>query len=40
VAGYVLSNPAPAALHLRFGFKPIGVFTENGYKLGRSWMEA
>jgi phosphinothricin acetyltransferase len=37
VAGYVLPNPASAALHAQFGFKPIGVFTENGYKLGRFW---
>jgi phosphinothricin acetyltransferase len=37
VAGYVLPNPASAALHDRFGFKPIGVFTENGRKLGRYW---
>jgi len=37
VAGYVLPNPASAALHARFGFKAIGVFTENGYKLGRFW---
>jgi len=37
VAGYVPPNPASAALHERFGFKPVGVFTENGYKLGRYW---
>ncbi len=37
VAGYVLPNPASAALHVRFGFKPIGVFTENGRKFGRYW---
>ena len=37
VAGYVLPNPASAALHERFGFKVVGVFTENGYKLGRFW---
>jgi phosphinothricin acetyltransferase len=37
VAGYVLPNPASAALHARFGFRAIGVFTENGYKLGRYW---
>jgi phosphinothricin acetyltransferase len=37
VAGYVPPNPASAALHERFGFKPIGTFTENGYKLGRYW---
>jgi phosphinothricin acetyltransferase len=37
VAGYVLPNPASAALHTRFGFKPVGVFTENGRKFGRYW---
>jgi phosphinothricin acetyltransferase len=37
VAGYVPPNPESAALHERFGFKPVGVFTENGYKLGRYW---
>ena len=37
VAGYVLPNPASAALHSRFGFKPVGVFSENGRKFGRYW---
>lgn len=37
VAGYVPPNPASARLHERFGFKVIGVFTQNGYKLGRFW---
>jgi phosphinothricin acetyltransferase len=37
VAGYVPPNPASAALHERFGFKMVGVFTENGYKLGQYW---
>jgi phosphinothricin acetyltransferase len=37
VVGYVPPNPASAALHARFGFKPVGVFTENGRKLGRYW---
>lgn len=37
VAGYALPNPASAALHARFGFTPVGVFTENGWKLGRYW---
>jgi len=37
VAGYTLPNPASAALHARFGFKPVGVFTENGRKFGRYW---
>lgn len=29
VAGYVLPNPATEALHRRFGFKVMGVFSEN-----------
>jgi phosphinothricin acetyltransferase len=37
VAGYTLPNPASAALHARFGFKPVGVFRENGRKFGRYW---
>jgi phosphinothricin acetyltransferase len=37
VAGYALPNPASASLHQRFGFKPIGTFTENGRKFGRYW---
>jgi phosphinothricin acetyltransferase len=37
VAGYTLPNPASAALHARFGFKPAGVFRENGRKFGRYW---
>jgi phosphinothricin acetyltransferase len=37
VAGYVLPNPASEALHARFGFKLVGVFRENGRKLGRYW---
>jgi phosphinothricin acetyltransferase len=37
VAGYTLPNPASAALHARFGFKPVGVFHENGRKFGRYW---
>jgi phosphinothricin acetyltransferase len=37
VAGYVPPNPASAALHERFGFKTIGVFSENGYKFNRYW---
>jgi phosphinothricin acetyltransferase len=43
VAGYVPPNPISAALHKRFGFKAVGVFSENGYKFNRywdvSWME-
>jgi phosphinothricin acetyltransferase len=37
VAGYTLPNPGSAALHARFGFKPVGVFHENGRKFGRYW---
>jgi phosphinothricin acetyltransferase len=37
VAGYTLPNPASTALHERFGFKRVGVFTENGRKFGRYW---
>ncbi len=37
VAGYTLPNPGSAALHARFGFKPVGVFRENGRKFGRYW---
>ena len=37
VAGYVPPNPASEALHSRFGFRLIGTFSENGYKLGRYW---
>ena len=37
VAGYVPPNPASTALHERFGFRPVGIFTEVGYKFGRYW---
>lgn len=37
VAGYTLPNAASAALHQRFGFKLVGIFTENGRKFGRYW---
>lgn len=37
VAGYALPNPATAALHERFGFKVVGVFSENGRKFGKYW---
>ena len=37
VAGYTLPNAASAALHQRFGFKPIGIFTQVGRKFGRYW---
>ena len=34
---YVLPNPGSAALHRRFGFKVVGVFSENGRKFGKYW---
>jgi phosphinothricin acetyltransferase len=37
VAGYVPPNPASAALHQRFGFRPVGTFSEVGYKFGKYW---
>jgi phosphinothricin acetyltransferase len=37
VAGFVPPNPASERLHLRFGFKVVGIFTEQGYKFGRYW---
>jgi phosphinothricin acetyltransferase len=37
VAGFTLPNPASAALHERFGFKRVGIFTQNGRKFGRYW---
>jgi phosphinothricin acetyltransferase len=37
VAGYALPNAASEALHRRFGFKVVGVFSENGRKFGRYW---
>ena len=37
VAGITLPNPVSLALHRRFGFRDVGVFTETGRKLGRFW---
>jgi len=37
VAGYALPNAATEALHRRFGFKLVGVFSENGRKFGKYW---
>jgi phosphinothricin acetyltransferase len=37
LAGITLPNPASVALHQRHGFRPLGVFHEVGYKLGRYW---
>ena len=37
VAGYALPNAATAAIHASFGFKVVGVFSENGRKFGKYW---
>ncbi|HEY6446768.1 MAG TPA: GNAT family N-acetyltransferase [Acidobacteriaceae bacterium] len=37
VAGYVPPNPGSERLHARLGFRPVGTFTEQGYKFGRYW---
>ncbi|MEA3076073.1 MAG: phosphinothricin acetyltransferase [Actinomycetota bacterium] len=37
VAGVTVPNPASFALHLRFGYVPVGVFSEQGRKFGRYW---
>jgi phosphinothricin acetyltransferase len=37
LAGVTLPNPASLALHRRFGFEPVGVFHQVGYKFGRYW---
>ena len=37
VAGVALPNPASVALHRRFGFRPVGVFTRVGRKFGQYW---
>jgi phosphinothricin acetyltransferase len=37
VAVYALPNAATEALHRRFGFKVVGVFSENGRKFGKYW---
>jgi phosphinothricin acetyltransferase len=36
-AVYVLPNAATDALHRRFGFRVVGVFSENGRKFGKYW---
>jgi phosphinothricin acetyltransferase len=36
-AGYALPNAATEALHRRFGFKQVGIFSENGRKFGKYW---
>jgi phosphinothricin acetyltransferase len=37
VAVYVLPNAATEALHRRFGFRVVGVFSENGWTFGKYW---
>jgi phosphinothricin acetyltransferase len=37
VAGYALPNAVSEALHRRFGFQVVGVFSENGRKFGKYW---
>jgi phosphinothricin acetyltransferase len=37
VAGIALPNPRSVALHRRFGFRRVGVFTRVGRKFGRFW---
>ena len=37
VGGYTLPNPASQKLHEQFGFRPVGVFSQIGYKFGRYW---
>jgi phosphinothricin acetyltransferase len=37
LAGITRPNEASVALHTRFGFTPIGVFREVGWKFGRYW---
>ena len=36
-AGVTLPNPASVALHERFGFKRVALFTQQGRKFGRYW---
>ena len=36
-AGIALPNPASVALHEKFGFKRVALFTEQGRKFGRYW---
>jgi phosphinothricin acetyltransferase len=36
-AGIALPNPGSVALHERFGFKRVAVYTEQGRKFGRYW---
>ena len=36
-AGVALPNPASVALHEKFGFKRVALFSEQGRKFGRYW---
>jgi phosphinothricin acetyltransferase len=37
VGGVTLPNEASIALHRAFGFEPVGIFRQVGYKFGRYW---
>jgi phosphinothricin acetyltransferase len=37
LAGITEGNPGSIALHERFGFRPLGVFSQVGRKFGRYW---
>jgi phosphinothricin acetyltransferase len=37
VGGYTLPNDGSAKLHEFFGFKPVGIYSEVGYKFGKYW---
>jgi phosphinothricin acetyltransferase len=37
VGGFTLPNAGSAKLHEHFGFRPVGVFSEVGFKFGRYW---
>jgi phosphinothricin acetyltransferase len=37
LAGIALPNDPSIALHVAFGFRPVGRFTEQGRKFGRYW---
>ena len=37
LAGITVPNEASVAIHRKFGFTPVGVFSENGRKFDRYW---
>jgi phosphinothricin acetyltransferase len=37
VGAVTMPNPGSLALHRRFGFRAVGVLSENGRKFGRYW---